>query len=124
MCVISNQNAMGGQLPRELFQDAAALDELIAVQQTQQVGEQWQEWSLLATDGDTAFLLELASEKKVRFPLPSRAFQPRIHVTTYGTVARFDLMWTRLIRSPCGGKLTGIARKRVRRPPVSQLLNC
>ncbi|RDX56211.1 hypothetical protein OH76DRAFT_605431 [Lentinus brumalis] len=63
----SNQNAMGGQLPRELFQDAAALDELIAVQQTQQVGEQWQEWSLLATDGDTAFLLELASEKKVRF---------------------------------------------------------
>ncbi|KAI0724234.1 hypothetical protein C8T65DRAFT_704140 [Cerioporus squamosus] len=64
----SNQNAMGGQLPRELFQDAAALDELIAAQQQQQEeGEQWQEWSLLATDGDTAFLLELASENKVRF---------------------------------------------------------
>ncbi|RPD63262.1 hypothetical protein L227DRAFT_544094 [Lentinus tigrinus ALCF2SS1-6] len=64
----SNQNVMGGQLPRELFQDAAALDELIA-QQQQQHGqeEEWQEWSLLATDGDTAFLLELASENKVRF---------------------------------------------------------
>lgn len=64
--VISNQNALGGQLPRELFQDAAALDELVAEQQQQGQGEQWQEWSLLASDGDIAFLLELVSENKVR----------------------------------------------------------
>ncbi|TBU34929.1 hypothetical protein BD311DRAFT_828299 [Dichomitus squalens] len=67
----SNYNSLGGQLHRELFQDASALEELI-VQQQQGDGlnaphEQGQEWSLLATDGDTAFLLELTSENKVRF---------------------------------------------------------
>ena len=56
-------------MPRELFQDAAALEETIAQQQKQQqegADGSWQEWPLLATDGDTAFLLELASEGKVR----------------------------------------------------------
>ncbi|KAI1797576.1 hypothetical protein LXA43DRAFT_1126097 [Ganoderma leucocontextum] len=73
----NNFNSLGGQLHRELFQDASALEELIVQQHQQQrdgpdaasgtAPEQWQEWSLLATDGDTAFLLELASENKVRF---------------------------------------------------------
>ncbi|KAM5532192.1 hypothetical protein V8D89_014148 [Ganoderma adspersum] len=71
----NNFNSLGGQLHRELFQDASALEDLI-VQQQQRDGpdaasgtapEQWQEWPLLATDGDTAFLLELASENKVQF---------------------------------------------------------
>ncbi|KAI0757275.1 hypothetical protein C8Q80DRAFT_1132805 [Daedaleopsis nitida] len=62
----SNQNLLGGTFPRELFHDATTLEEAIA-QQEGDSAEQWQEWSLLATDGDTAFLLELASENKVRF---------------------------------------------------------
>ena len=71
---ISNFNSLGGQLHRELFQDASALEDLIVQQQKQRDGpdavsdtapEQWQEWPLLATDGDTAFLLELASANKV-----------------------------------------------------------
>lgn len=57
---------MGGPLPSELFQDAAALDDLIAQQDGNERG---QEWSLLASDGDTAFILELASENKVRLSL-------------------------------------------------------
>ncbi|PIL30968.1 transcription factor [Ganoderma sinense ZZ0214-1] len=75
----NNSNSLGGQLHRELFQDASALEDLIVQQQQQQqqldgpdaasgtAPEPWQEWPLLATDGDTAFLLELASEIKVRF---------------------------------------------------------
>ncbi|EIW64510.1 uncharacterized protein TRAVEDRAFT_139409 [Trametes versicolor FP-101664 SS1] len=60
----NNQNALGGQLPREVFQDASALEELV---EQQEDTSQCQDWSLLASDGDTAFLIELASENKVRF---------------------------------------------------------
>ncbi|KAI0823034.1 hypothetical protein BC628DRAFT_1365542 [Trametes gibbosa] len=60
----SNLNALGGQLPREVFQDASALEELLGQQEDT---AQWQHWSLLASDGDTALLVELASENKVRF---------------------------------------------------------
>ena len=71
--VISNVNSLGGQFPRDLFQDAAALEESIAQQQAN--GEhEWQEWPLLATDGDTGFLLELASEGKVCTYLGCRSF--------------------------------------------------
>ncbi|KAI0359061.1 hypothetical protein OH77DRAFT_1396288 [Trametes cingulata] len=58
----NNLNALGGQLPREVFQDASALEELLSQQEEHTF--QWQEWSLLASDGDTAFLIELASENK------------------------------------------------------------
>ncbi|CDO70216.1 hypothetical protein BN946_scf184942.g16 [Trametes cinnabarina] len=57
----NNLNTLGGQLPREVFQDAAALEELVNEQEDL---NQWQEWSLLASDGDAAFLIELASENK------------------------------------------------------------
>ncbi|KAH9853100.1 hypothetical protein C2E23DRAFT_885087 [Lenzites betulinus] len=60
----NNLNALGGQLPREVFQDASALEELLSQQEDT---AQWQDWSLLASDGDTALLIELASENKVRF---------------------------------------------------------
>ena len=49
-------------MPRELFQDAAAFEEAVRQQED---ADQLQEWSLLASDGDTAFLLELVSENKV-----------------------------------------------------------
>ncbi|KAH9912240.1 uncharacterized protein BXZ73DRAFT_107525 [Epithele typhae] len=74
----SNSNALGGQLPRELFQDAVALEETIVQQQQlreSESTEDWQEWPLLATDGDTAFLLELASDGKARFDVDTS--QPR-----------------------------------------------
>ncbi|KAI9068032.1 hypothetical protein FKP32DRAFT_1588061 [Trametes sanguinea] len=60
----NNLNAMGGLLPREVFQDAMALEESLSQQEDPY---QWQEWSLLASDGDTALLIELASENKVQF---------------------------------------------------------
>ncbi|KAI0662526.1 hypothetical protein C8Q70DRAFT_908850 [Cubamyces menziesii] len=60
----NNLNALGGQLPREVFQDASALEELLSQQEDPL---QWQEWSLLASDGDTAFVIELTSENKVQF---------------------------------------------------------
>ncbi|KAI8995421.1 hypothetical protein BD414DRAFT_410090 [Trametes punicea] len=60
----NNSSALGGQLPREVFQDAAALEELLSQQEDV---HQWREWPLLASDGDTAFLIELASENKVQF---------------------------------------------------------
>ena len=73
----SNYNSLGGPLHRELYQDAFALEESIIQQQQgddpDAPSEQWQEWSLLATDGDTAFLLELTSETKVRNACFSRA---------------------------------------------------
>ncbi|KAF9269944.1 hypothetical protein L218DRAFT_888243 [Marasmius fiardii PR-910] len=57
-----NQNALNGSISTELFQDAASLRELAA----QQEGE-WREWPLLATDGDSAALIQLISDDKVDF---------------------------------------------------------
>ncbi|KNZ79627.1 Transcription factor tau subunit sfc3 [Termitomyces sp. J132] len=55
-----NQNAVGGSIPRETFQDATALEEL-----SLQDGGTWREWPLIASDGDSAALIQLASENKV-----------------------------------------------------------
>ncbi|KAH0590291.1 hypothetical protein H2248_000453 [Termitomyces sp. 'cryptogamus'] len=57
-----NQNAVGGSIPRETFQDATALEEL-----SLQDGGTWREWPLIASDGDSAALIQLASENKVDF---------------------------------------------------------
>lgn len=47
-------------MSRDIFQDATALEEI----STEQTGE-YREWPLLATDGDLAALIQLASEGKV-----------------------------------------------------------
>ncbi|KAG1845522.1 hypothetical protein DFJ58DRAFT_800982 [Suillus subalutaceus] len=56
-----NLNAIGGLIHGDLFQDAVALDEVFA----EQVGIL--EWPLLASDGDTAALLQLVSEEQGQF---------------------------------------------------------
>ncbi|KAG0697275.1 hypothetical protein DFH29DRAFT_947152 [Suillus ampliporus] len=56
-----NLNAIGGSIHGDLFQDAVALDEVFA----EQVDSM--EWPLLASDGDTAALLQLVSEEQVDF---------------------------------------------------------
>lgn len=60
----SNMYSLGGLFQLDVFQDAIAQeDELLAEPED---GNEWREWSLLATDGDAAALIELASEGKVR----------------------------------------------------------
>ncbi|KAG7098926.1 hypothetical protein E1B28_000821 [Marasmius oreades] len=55
-----NQNSLNGNIQSDVFHDAASLKELSA----QQEGE-WREWPLLATDGDSAALIQLISDDKV-----------------------------------------------------------
>ena len=62
----SNQNALGGSISAELYQDAAAYDEFFS---RGDGATEWREWSLLATDGDTA-LLFLSLTSKVVHCLP------------------------------------------------------
>ncbi|KAG6891388.1 hypothetical protein C0992_007611 [Termitomyces sp. T32_za158] len=57
-----NQNATGGPIPRETFQDAVALEEI-----SLQDGCIWREWPLTASDGDSAALIQLVSDNKVEF---------------------------------------------------------
>ncbi|KAI5829674.1 hypothetical protein K523DRAFT_416530 [Schizophyllum commune Tattone D] len=56
-----NQNIIGGPVHRDIFQDAAALEDISAGQDT------WREWPLVATDGDVAALIQLVSEDKADF---------------------------------------------------------
>lgn len=58
----SNQNAMGGSIPRDTYQDAVAL-----LESAQAAEEAWREWPLTATDGDTVALIHLVSEGHVDF---------------------------------------------------------
>ncbi|CAL1696293.1 unnamed protein product [Somion occarium] len=61
----SNMYSLGGLFQLDVFQDAIAQeDELLAEPED---GNEWREWSLLATDGDAAALIELASEGKLDF---------------------------------------------------------
>ena len=55
-----NQNIIGGPVHRDIFQDAAALEDISAGQDT------WRDWPLVSTDGDVAALIQLVSEDKVR----------------------------------------------------------
>ncbi|KAG5651227.1 hypothetical protein H0H81_009422 [Sphagnurus paluster] len=73
----SNQNAIGGSIPRDTFQDAIALEEMTLQDDT------WREWPLLATDGDSAALIQLVSENKVEFKVD----------TTHAQAARPTLDW-------------------------------
>ncbi|KAI0095273.1 hypothetical protein BDY19DRAFT_917063 [Irpex rosettiformis] len=63
-----NQNAIGGFIPAELFQDACALEEGLCSSR-QNYSLPWRVWPLTASDGDTAALLELVSEGKVDFQI-------------------------------------------------------
>jgi len=56
----SNQNAIGGTVSQDTFQDAVLLLEEMHVDDLS-----WREWPLIATDGDCAALIQLASEDKV-----------------------------------------------------------
>ncbi|KAJ6574623.1 hypothetical protein B0H19DRAFT_1124959 [Mycena capillaripes] len=73
----SNSNAIGGSIPLDTFQDAAALEE-ISVDD-----ESWREWPLLSTDGDTAALIQLVSDNKVDFKID----------TTQAQAARAAIDW-------------------------------
>lgn len=55
----SNQNVIGGNIARDIFQDAIALDENASGKTP------WQEWPLTATEGDSAAIVQLTSEDKV-----------------------------------------------------------
>jgi len=55
-----NLNAIGGSIPKETFQDAVSLEEVIT-----QSDDVWQEWPLTATDGDCITLVEFVVENKV-----------------------------------------------------------
>jgi len=56
-----NQNAIGGSISPDTFQDASSLLDVI-----ESSDATWHEWPLTATDGDCATLLQLVSENKVR----------------------------------------------------------
>ncbi|KAJ6501642.1 hypothetical protein C8R47DRAFT_1108154 [Mycena vitilis] len=58
-----NQNAIGGSIPHDTFQDAAALEDISVDDQS------WREWPLLSTDGDTAALIQLVSDNTVDFKI-------------------------------------------------------
>jgi hypothetical protein len=60
MACVRNQNALGGSISRDTFQHASAFEDIIPNQ-----GDNWQQWPLLATDGDTAALIQFVSEDKV-----------------------------------------------------------
>ncbi|KAF9056480.1 hypothetical protein BJ165DRAFT_1433822 [Panaeolus papilionaceus] len=74
----NNQNAIGGNIAREVFQDATALLEAIGP-----MDRSWHEWPLTATDGDCATLIQLVSENKVDFDVD----------TSIPQMARIALDW-------------------------------
>jgi hypothetical protein len=55
-----NQNAIGGSISADTFQDAVLLLEDLDTNDFD-----WHEWPLIATDGDCAALIQLVSENKV-----------------------------------------------------------
>ncbi|KAJ3509802.1 hypothetical protein NLJ89_g5025 [Agrocybe chaxingu] len=66
----SNQNAAGGSVSRDTFQDAVSLlEELDPHDST------WHEWPLTATDGDCATLIQLVSEDKIDFEIDTSLAQ-------------------------------------------------
>ncbi|KAJ2930499.1 hypothetical protein H1R20_g6596, partial [Candolleomyces eurysporus] len=74
----SNQNALGGAIPSDTYQDAAAL-----LESAQGADQAWREWPLTATDGDTVALIHLVSQGQVEFKVD----------TTDAQAARHTLDW-------------------------------
>ncbi|KAI6123877.1 hypothetical protein EDD16DRAFT_611973 [Pisolithus croceorrhizus] len=56
----NNLNIVGGPFPREFFQDANALEDIVGEGEVDDM-----EWSLEAHDGDVAILMQLVSENQV-----------------------------------------------------------
>ncbi|KAI0344000.1 hypothetical protein BDW22DRAFT_1355246 [Trametopsis cervina] len=63
-----NQNAIGGPVAPELFQDASTFVDALASSQRDDP-LMWREWPLLVTDGDAAALAELVSEGKLEIKI-------------------------------------------------------
>ncbi|KAI0308044.1 hypothetical protein B0F90DRAFT_1664967 [Multifurca ochricompacta] len=72
-----NQNALGGSIPQDVFQDATMLDTLCKQQ------EAYREWPLLASDGDLAMLAQVTSEGLVDFKVD----------ITGAKASRIDIDW-------------------------------
>ncbi|KAI6169347.1 hypothetical protein EDD17DRAFT_1518170 [Pisolithus thermaeus] len=60
----NNLNIVGGPFPREFFQDANALEDIVGEGEVDDM-----EWSLEAHDGDVAILMQLVSENQVSLQL-------------------------------------------------------
>ncbi|KAJ3559601.1 hypothetical protein NM688_g245 [Phlebia brevispora] len=73
-----NQNALGGPIREDLYQDAAALEDALS----QPEGD-WHDWPYTASDGDTAALIELVSANKIELKVD----------TTHPRAARANLDW-------------------------------
>ncbi|KAI0274891.1 hypothetical protein BC834DRAFT_850125 [Gloeopeniophorella convolvens] len=73
-----NQNALGGSISQDTFQDATTLDTLC-----KQQDEAWREWPLLASDGDLAMLVHATSDGAVEFRID----------TTEAREARKEIDW-------------------------------
>ncbi|KAF9015475.1 hypothetical protein BDQ17DRAFT_1386204 [Cyathus striatus] len=73
----NNQNAIGGIMSRDVYQDAVALDDLALADHN------WREWPFTATDGDSAALIQLVSDNLVEFKVD----------TTHPQSARPSLDW-------------------------------
>lgn len=75
----ANLAALGGSISSDLFQDAAGLEEDLAGGEC----DTWREWPSMATDGDSAALIQLVSDNKVDFKID----------TTNAQAARLMLDW-------------------------------
>lgn len=53
----SNLNNIGGPFPRDLFQDATSLEDVVVERVVDEI-----EWPLITSEGDIAALLQLVSE--------------------------------------------------------------
>ncbi|KAH6916823.1 hypothetical protein BKA70DRAFT_313865 [Coprinopsis sp. MPI-PUGE-AT-0042] len=73
----NNQNAIGGMIPRDTYQDASSLLESVHFM------SDWREWPLTATDGDALALIHLVAESQVDFKID----------TTLAQAAREGLDW-------------------------------
>lgn len=89
-----NQNAIGGGISHDTFQDAALL-----LEEMDGSDSGWHDWPLIATDGDCAALVQLVSENKVFHIVYERKKSEFIHQvdfridTTAAQASRPALDW-------------------------------
>ncbi|KAF9523601.1 hypothetical protein CPB83DRAFT_821291 [Crepidotus variabilis] len=66
----NNQNALGGSIEQDTFQDA-----LLLLEEMDFGDDSWREWPLAATDGDCAALISLTSNGQVEFSVDTTTAQ-------------------------------------------------